>query len=213
MLEVLRESLETGVIHISRAARQSTFPAQFQLIAAMNPCPCGWQGDPRGRCRCTPDRIARYRSRVSGPLLDRIDMALEVPSLGADALAMRKPHAVNGARSSAGGVAEAAPDPSQGESSATVRARVIGARNRQRERQGKPNARLLPAEIAVHCWPDAAGEAMLAQAMTRLAFSARAYHRILKVARTIADLAGEAAIAPRHVAEAISYRGSDTRPQ
>jgi magnesium chelatase family protein len=214
VLEVLREPLETGVIHISRAARQSTFPAQFQLIAAMNPCPCGWLGDVRGRCRCTPDRIARYRSRVSGPLLDRIDLALEVPSLGADALAMRKPGAVPGTNAAVGATdTEVSSASEAGESSATVRARVISARNRQRERQGKPNARLLPSEIAQHCSPDAAGALLMAQAMTRLAFSARAYHRILKVARTIADLAGTDAIAPRHVAEAVSYRGNDSRPQ
>jgi len=213
VLEVLREPLETGVIHISRAARQSTFPAQFQLIAAMNPCPCGWLGDVRGRCRCTPDRIARYRSRVSGPLLDRIDLALEVPSLGAEALALRKPSAVPGTTVAGATDTEDAATPEAGESSATVRARVISARNRQRERQGKPNARLLPSEIAQHCAPDAAGALLMAQAMTRLAFSARAYHRILKVARTIADLAGADAIAARHVAEAVSYRGSDSRPQ
>jgi len=210
VLEVLREPLETGVIHISRAARQSTFPAQFQLIAAMNPCPCGWSGDASGRCRCTSEQIARYRARISGPLLDRIDLALEVPSLGAEALAMRKPRP-RSAGSEAD--AEAAPDPEAGEPSAVVRARVIDARTRQRERQGKPNARLLPSGIALHCAPDATAEALLAQAMTRLGFSARAYHRILKVARTIADLAGAAVIAPRHVAEAVSYRGSDTRPQ
>jgi magnesium chelatase family protein len=181
---------------------------------ATRPCPCGWLGDARGRCHCTPDRITRYRSRVSGPLLDRIDLTLEVPSLGAEALAMRKPRAVtdNGnARDAA--EAYAGPDPEAGESSAAIRSRVVGARDRQRERQGKPNARLLPSEIAQHCWPDAAGEALLAQAMARLAFSARAYHRILKVARTIADLAGAAAIAPRHIAEAVSYRGGDSRPQ
>ena len=177
-------------------------------------CPCGWLGDPRGRCHCTPDRIARYRSRVSGPLLDRIDLTLEVPSLGAEALAMRTARAAAGTGTPRG-VADAAtaPDPEAGEPSATVRARVINARDRQRERQGKPNARLLPSEIRLHCVPDGAGATLLAQAMTRLAFSARAYHRILKVARTIADLAGEAAIAPRHVAEAVSYRGGDSRPQ
>ena len=213
VLEVLREPLETGVIHISRAARQSTFPAQFQLIAAMNPCPCGWLGDARGRCHCTPDRIARYRSRVSGPLLDRIDLALDVPSLSAEALAMRKPLAVTEAGSMRSAAAETAPDSEAGETSGAVRARVVTARNLQQERQGKPNARLLPSEIAQHCSPDAAGAVLMAQAMTRLAFSARAYHRILKVARTIADLAGADAIAPRHVAEAVSYRGSDSRPQ
>jgi magnesium chelatase family protein len=189
VLEVLREPLETGVIHISRAARQSSFPAQFQLVAAMNPCPCGWLGDPRGRCHCAPERVARYRARVSGPLLDRIDLALDVPAISAEILAMRE-----------------GPAPRGGESSAAVRARVTAARAAQRERQGKANARITVAEIARYCTPDAAGEALLAQAMARLAFSARAYHRILKVARTIADLGGAPTIASRHVAEAIGYR-------
>ena len=150
---------------------------------------------------------------MSGPLLDRIDLALEVPSLGAEALAMRKPRPTPGADAAHAAGEAASPDPDTGETSAAVRARVIGARMRQRERQGKPNARLLPSEIALHCAPDAAGEALLAQAMTRLAFSARAYHRVLKVARTIADLAGDAAIASRHVAEAVGYRGSEARLQ
>jgi magnesium chelatase family protein len=188
VLEVLREPLESGVIHISRAARQSTFPAQFQLIAAMNPCPCGWLGDSCGRCHCTPERIARYRSRVSGPLLDRIDLMLEVPSLSAEELA---PRACDGA----------------GPASAMVRERVIAARERQRARQDKPNARLTPAEVGMHCRTDGAGTALLAQAMAKLAFSARGYHRVLKVARTIADLAGADVIAPRHVTEALGYRG------
>ena len=187
VLEVLREPLETGVIHISRAARQSSFPAQFQLVAAMNPCPCGYLGDVTGRCRCTPDRVARYRARVSGPLLDRIDLKLEVPPLATEELA--------------GTVAI------HGEASDAVRARVVAARARQRARQGRTNARLLPAEIARHCAPDAGGEALLAKATARLALSARGYHRVLKVARTIADLAGAHAISPRHVAEAIAYRG------
>ncbi|MCC7327580.1 MAG: YifB family Mg chelatase-like AAA ATPase [Burkholderiales bacterium] len=214
VLEVLREPLETGVIHISRAARQSSFPAQFQLVAAMNPCPCGWLGDASGRCRCTPDRIARYRSRVSGPLLDRIDLAMEVPSLGAEALAMHRGYAARD-ESQAGGAATAATTPieGRGESSAAVRIRVAAARDRQAARQGKTNARLLACEIPQHCLPDAAGAALLAQAMTRLGFSARAYHRILKVARTIADLAGADTIAPRHLAEAIGYRVSDAKPQ
>ena len=193
VLEVLREPLESGVIHISRAARHSTFPAQFQLVAAMNPCPCGWLGDASGRCRCTPDRILQYRSRVSGPLLDRIDMALDVPSLSAGDLASR-------------------PADDDASASALVRVRVIAARERQRARQGKPNARLTPADVGTHCATDATGTALLAQAMVRLSLSARAYHRVLKVARTIADLAEADAIAPRHVAEAIGYRsGSSVR--
>ena len=188
VLEVLREPLETGVIHISRAARQSTFPAQFQLVAAMNPCPCGYLGDPGHGCRCTPDRVARYRARVSGPLLDRIDLKLEVPPLPTDALA-------------AAGAAAKASEPS-----AAVRERVVAARDRQRARQGCCNARLAPADVARHCAPDADGEALLMKATARLGLSARGYHRVLKVARTIADLAGAEKIAPRHLSEAIGYR-------
>ena len=188
VLEVLREPLESGVIHISRAARHSTFPAQFQLVAAMNPCPCGWLGDASGRCRCTPDQVTRYRGRVSGPLLDRIDLMLEVP------VAFRRTSWRRRRRKARG------PD------SASVRARVVAARERQRARQGRPNARLAAGELGVHCVTDAEGTALLARAMAKLAFSARAYHRVLKVARTIADLAGVDAIAPRHVAEALGYR-------
>ena len=188
VLEVLREPLESGVINISRAARQSTFPAQFQLVAAMNPCPCGWLGDPSGRCRCTADHVARYRGRVSGPLVDRLDLAIDVPSVPADALSM-----------------SAATRPC-GESSAVVRERVATAYARQRTRQGKPNARLTVAEVALHCRPALEAETLLAKAMARLSLSARAYHRILKVARTIADLAGSATIETAHVAETIQFR-------
>ena len=184
VLEALREPLESGRIHISRAARQAEFPARFQLVAAMNPCPCGQHGDVRGKCRCTPDQVARYRSRLSGPLLDRIDLQIEVPALPAEAL-------------------QSAAD---GESSATVRARVVAARARQETRQGKPNARLTSKEIDRHCAPDAAGAALLKQALARLNLSARAYHRVLRVARSIADLAGSTAIAPQHIAEAVQYR-------
>jgi magnesium chelatase family protein len=184
VLEVLREPIESGVIHVARAARQTIFPAQFQLVAAMNPCPCGWLGDASGRCRCTPDQIARYRARVSGPLMDRIDLTLDVPSLPATELAA----------------------PGDATTSVEVRSRVIAARDRQRDRQGKPNARLTSPEVRRHCRTDAAGSALLAQAVDRLALSARGYHRVLKMARTIADLAGDEAIAPRQLAEAIGYR-------
>ncbi len=194
VLEVLREPLESAVIHISRAARQSTFPADFQFIAAMNPCPCGWLGHASGRCHCTPDRIARYRSRISGPLIDRIDLGIEVPALAAETLAV--------------GVASGG-DCDQSVASAHVRAEVTSAREKQMARQGKPNARLGPREIEAHCVPGAAGAALLAQAMARLSLSARAYHRILKVARTIADLAGSRGIAAPHVAEAVAYRRFD----
>jgi magnesium chelatase family protein len=189
VLEVLREPLEAGRIHISRAARQASFPARFQFVAAMNPCPCGYLGHPTGRCRCTPDQIARYRGRISGPLLDRIDLQIEVPSLPADALPAR---------------------PGQtGEPSAIVRARVAAAAARQRARQGKPNAQLQPREIERLCRPDAQGDALLKSAFARLSLSARAYHRILKVARTIADLAAAEELAATHVAEAIGYRRLD----
>jgi magnesium chelatase family protein len=193
VLEALREPLESGVIHISRAARQSTFPAEFQFVAAMNPCPCGWLGHDSGRCHCTPDRIARYRARVSGPLLDRIDIGIEVPALPPEALATRK-HAVERDREGA---------------SCAIRAEAARARTRQMQRQGKPNARLATCEIEIHCSPDTAGAALLAQAMVRLSLSARAYHRILKVARSIADLAGDATIGAAHVAEAVGYRRFD----
>ena len=184
VLEVLREPLETGHITISRAARQADFPARFQLIAAMNPCPCGYLGHPTQACRDTPDQIARYRGRISGPLLDRIDIQISVPALTQDELM------------GAGA----------GEPSAAIRARVEAARTRQKTRQGKPNAALGTQEIDQFCALDRAGETLLKQAITRLNLSARAYHRVLKLARSVADLAGSEAITPAHLAEAIQYR-------
>jgi magnesium chelatase family protein len=184
VLEVLREPLESGHITISRAARQADFPAQFQLVAAMNPCPCGYLGHRSNRCRCTPDQIARYRGRISGPLLDRVDLLVEVPALSDDELMA----------------------PAQAESSAVVRARVEAAAQRQADRQGKPNSRLGPSEIDAHCAIEPPARQLLRQAIERLHLSPRAYHRILKVARTIADLAGNESIASSHVAEAIQYR-------
>ncbi len=195
VLEVLREPLEAGVIHISRATRQSTFPAEFQFVAAMNPCPCGWLGHASGRCLCTPDRIARYRARVSGPLIDRIDLGVDVPALPTAELSI--------------GAGKASALPGELGASAVVRAAVSAARSRQIARQGKPNARLSAREVETHCEPDAGGAAVLAQAMTRLALSARAYHRILKVARTIADLANSATVNRKHVEEAVAYRRFD----
>ena len=184
VLEVLREPLESGVINISRAARQSTFPAQFQLVAAMNPCPCGWYGHPGGRCRCGPDFVRRYRSRISGPLLDRIDLAIDVPAVPASVL-------------------EATATPAA--ESPAAQARVVAVRERQVTRQGKCNARLSAGELAL-C--DATPGAMqtLTRAMSRMQLSARAFHRVLKVARTIADLAGDARVEAPHAAEALAYR-------
>ncbi|HID50038.1 MAG TPA: ATP-dependent protease [Chromatiales bacterium] len=189
VLEVLREPLESGRITISRAARQAEFPARFQLVAAMNPCPCGYHGHPSGRCRCAPDQIARYRGRISGPLLDRIDMHVEVPSVPLEVLHAERDGEV--------------------EDSATVRQRVARARQRQLARAGVANSRLGNREVDRHCKVDRTGRGLLEQAADRLGLSARAYHRILKVARTIADLVGSEAITPTHLGEAISYRRLD----
>ncbi|MBX3672641.1 MAG: YifB family Mg chelatase-like AAA ATPase [Burkholderiales bacterium] len=187
VLEVLREPLESGRITISRAARQADFPARFQLVAAMNPCPCGYLGHWSGRCACSPDRIAGYRSRISGPLLDRIDLHVEVPALREAEFQ----------------------DSLCGESSEAVRARVQEARTRQFERQGGCNARLEGAEIERRCAPDADARALLREAASRQLLSARGFHRALKVARTIADLARSGPLRSLHVAEALAYRNAD----
>jgi magnesium chelatase family protein len=187
VLEALREPIESGRVAISRAARQVQFPARFQLVAAMNPCPCGHCGDRSNRCRCTPERIARYRGRVSGPLADRIDIKLEVP-------APRESELVA---------------PAASESSGAVAARVAHAREVQILRQGKPNALLGTREIDRHCATGREAGELLRHALARLLLSARAYHRVLRVARSIADLAGAAAISAEHVAEAIQYRRLD----
>lgn len=187
VLEVLREPLESGRITISRAARQADFPARFQLIAAMNPCPCGYLGHYSGKCRCTPDQVSRYRGKISGPLLDRIDIQIEVPAAPQEDL-MRQV---------------------QSESSSSIRQRVESAYQRQLTRQDKTNARLTVKEIDKYCVPDTLGENLLKQAISRLNFSARAYHRVLKVARTIADLEASDGITSTHIAEAVQYRRLD----
>jgi magnesium chelatase family protein len=187
VLEVLREPLESGHITISRAARQADFPAKFQLIAAMNPCPCGYLGHFNNKCRCTPDQISRYKSKISGPLLDRIDIVIEVPALKEQELTQT----------------------TQAENSELIRNRVEIARNRQIARQGKPNAALGNLEIEAFCTIDNASLSLLKSAITKLNLSARAYHRILKIARSIADLAGEASITQAHIAEAIQYRRAE----
>lgn len=190
VLEVLREPLESGRIVISRAARQAEFPACFQLIAAMNPCPCGYLGDPNGRCRCTAEQVQRYRARLSGPLLDRIDLHVEVPKL---------PHKMlSGASIECGSI--------------EIRERVSAARTAQLQRAGKLNQALTPQELAVHCTLHKDGAALLEQAVEKLGLSARAYHRVIKVARTIADLADSSAVTATHVGEAISYRRLDRQP-
>ncbi|MEW6039187.1 MAG: YifB family Mg chelatase-like AAA ATPase [Pseudomonadota bacterium] len=189
VLEVLREPLESGAITISRAAQRLDFPARFQLIAAMNPCPCGYLGDASGRCHCSTEQVARYRARLSGPLLDRIDMHVDVPRQNPATL-------LEGA-------------PRNEETSAQVRSRVVAARERALQRSGQPNALLTPRQVERHCMPDKAGSALLEQAMTRLNLSHRAYHRILKLARTVADLDGKDAISSTHIGEAIGYRRLD----
>jgi len=189
VLEVLREPLEAGRITISRAANHAEFPARVQLVAAMNPCPCGYLGE--SRCRCTEEQVRRYRARVSGPLLDRIDMHLEVPRLPQSALA--------------GGA--------EGENSATVRERVSVARERQLHRCGKINVALDLAELREHCPLRDSDQKLLEAAAERLGLSARAYHRILRMARTIADLAGSPTIGTPHLTEAIGYRNLDRNSQ
>ncbi|HEU4851429.1 MAG TPA: ATP-binding protein, partial [Telluria sp.] len=184
VLEVLRQPLESGVVTISRALRHSDFPARFQLVAAMNPCPCGYKGHASGKCHCTPDRILRYQERISGPLLDRIDIQIEVPALGPEFMSPA----------------------ADGEPSAAIAPGIAAAAQRQLARQGKPNQMLGTREIERFCIPDAEGEEMLRRSMLKFQWSARSYHRILRVARTIADLAGACDVASGHVSEAVGYR-------
>jgi magnesium chelatase family protein len=184
VLEVLREPLESGRITISRAARQADFPARFQLVAAMNPCPCGYRGHPTEPCRCTPDRVSQYRNRISGPLLDRIDLHIEVPALAPDDLSSI----------------------CLGESSATIRERVARARARQIARQAMSNGRLAGHEAEKYARADARARTLLRTATAKTLLTARAFHRVLKVARTIADLGDSDVVREAHVAEALGYR-------
>jgi magnesium chelatase family protein len=191
VLEVLREPLETGRITISRAARQVDFPARFQLIAAMNPCPCGYLGDASGRCHCTSEQVMRYRAKISGPLLDRIDMHLEVPRVSHEVLRKGSPEGE--------------------ETSQHIRARVVAARNIALARSGKANSVLTAKEVKQLCVLSEQGHQLLEQAMDKFGLSHRAYHRILKLARTIADLGQSNSIEIVHLSEAISYRKLDRR--
>jgi len=195
----MRQPLEDGKVTISRAAGTLTFPSRFMLVAAMNPCPCGYYGDPKRECRCSPRQVETYRQRISGPLLDRIDLHIEVPQVEY--------------RDLKGGAT--------GEPSEAIRARVEAARSIQKERFGtykgkvvsKTNSSLPPKLFQQHCQIDREGSSMLEQAMNEMHLSARAHDRILKVARTLADLAGMEQIAANHVLEAIQFRSLDRRMQ
>jgi len=188
VLEVLRQPLEEGRVTIARSARTTVFPARFVLVAAMNPCPCGYAGDERRSCSCTPAHVARYRGRLSGPLRDRIDLIVDVPAVPVNAIA----------------------DGPAGEASASVRERVLAARTRQLNRyaasDSRTNAELRGSPLAAACRPDGDGRALLRHAVTKFGLSARGYDRVLKVARTIADLDAVADIRAEHVAEALQYR-------
>ncbi len=188
VLEILRQPMEEGTITVVRSAASETFPSDFMLVCAMNPCKCGWYGHPSGRCRCSPTDVKKYLSRLSGPLLDRIDLFVEVPPLEFQNLADRTP----------------------GESSASIRARVVAARARQTARFGETgpacNAGMGQEELRTCCGLDPAGQAIMKGAYEHMGLTARSYDRILRVARTIADLDGAEDIAPEHLAEAIQYR-------
>ena len=188
VLEVLREPLEAGAITISRAARQVEFPARFLLVTAMNPCPCGYYGDPADRCHCTADQVRRYRGRISGPLLDRLDLHIHVPRVAFKNL--REPQ-------------------SGCETSTQVAARVMRTRALQLQRQGACNAYVNNAAVERYCTPDTAGWRVLERAMEHIGVSARGYHRVLKVARTIADMDARPQIEARHISEAVALRALD----
>jgi magnesium chelatase family protein len=188
-LEALREPLESGVVSLTRLKRTCEFPARFQLVAAMNPCPCGYADDPGGRCHCTAEQVARYRHRISGPLIDRIDMHVELKALSVE-------HLLDDV-------------PAEPENSATVALRVAAARQVQMQRQGKLNARLTPSEVTRFCGLQRESRVLLGTAISRLGLSARACHRVMKLARTCADLAGEPKIRRTDVAEAVQLRALD----
>ena len=192
VLEVLRQPLEDGIVTVSRVAGSVSFPSRFMLVCAMNPCKCGWYGDPSGRCKCSEAEVHRYHSRISGPLLDRIDLIVEVPALDYEELKRRTP----------------------AESSAKIRERVNAAREKQRQRfsdRAMCNARMQGRELRTFCAPDEEGDALLRAAFDTMQLSARSYDRILRVARTIADLEGADSIRADHIAEAIQYRTYELR--
>ena len=195
VLEVLRQPMEDGEVTVSRVAGTVTYPSRFMLVCAMNPCKCGWYGHPSGRCHCSINDVRRYHSRISGPLLDRIDLIVEVPALDYEELRRRDP----------------------AEPSSEIKKRVNAARERQRRRYGENstfiNARIGPKELREYCALEPESEALMKDAFTAMGLTARSYDRILRVARTIADLAGSERIAPEHIAEAIQFRTYDFREQ